>query len=115
MTTRTHTPPSAGHKAPPLRSAHSQKLGEANIFSREWRANGGGTIHPHLVSPADANRAAARARISHVPVEVHFSRKGATLSTLLCKCGHLIEVEDVSLLLGHRKLEQAFSAHRRTA
>ena len=72
-----------------------------------------GTIRPHLPSPADANRVAARARLNHVPVEVHFSRKGATLSTLLCKCGHLIEVEDESLLLGHRKLEQAFAAHRR--
>ena len=102
-------------KATPLRSAHSQRPGEANIFSREWRANGGGTIRPHLPSPADANRVAARARLIHVPVEVHFSRKGATLSTLLCKCGHLIEVEDESLLLGHRKLEQAFAAHRRTA
>ena len=93
------------HKAPPLRSAHSQRPGEANI----------GTIQQHLVSPADANRVAARAQLHHVPVEVHFARKGATLSTLLCKCGHLIEVEDVSLLLGHRKLEQAFAAHRRTA
>ena len=102
----------AGHKAPPLRSAHSQKPGEANIFSREWRANGGGTIRPHLPSPADANREAARARQQHVPVEVHYSRKGETVSTLLCKCGTVLSVDNESRLLGHRMLAAAFTDHR---
>jgi hypothetical protein len=103
------TMPPAGHDGP---GAGAPSEPGAGVTSRESVQLTSGRAG-HLVSPADANRAAARARIQHVPVETHFSRKGKTLSTLLCKCGHFIEVEDESLLLGHRKLEQAFSAHRR--
>ena len=84
------------------------------IFSREWRAYGDAAPMPaHKSGPRPVGTTPRAHREKHVPVEVHYARKGHYLSSLRCLCG--------SRLLGigncpsrsHEALADAWLAHRR--
>lgn len=117
-------PPAAGRfalpkrKAPPLRSAQSQKPGHANIFSREWKANGETKpigVHGKAakrVSPVHAKVEASRAARVHVLDAIHFSTQGHVLSSLRCSCGVRIRTCDPNRDRGHAKLYTLFEHHK---
>jgi hypothetical protein len=109
-------------RRPPLRSAHSQRPGEANIFSREWRANGTtkpigthGRLIPSLAgprSPIDVKVEAQRAAIPHVPEEIHFARKDHVLSSWRCRCGARGRTCNRDRARGHADLAALFTEHK---
>jgi hypothetical protein len=49
----------------------------------------------------------------HYPVEIHYARKYETRSTLMCFCGHLIEVEGSIPIASQEALERAWNSHVR--
>ena len=54
-----------------------------------------------------------RAHRRHVPVSIHYARPGELGSSLLCTCGHAIEVEDAEVIVGHAQLDHLFKEHRK--
>ena len=55
-----------------------------------------------------------RQRRTHEIVDIHWARKGETVSWFICLCGFRREVACDSVLLGHTELESAWMLHRRT-
>lgn len=65
----------------------------------------------HLPSPADVAREKARAALLHVPVGIHFARKGETRSWIFCRCHAFLCVNNPSCYLGHEELATKFQRH----
>ena len=104
----------AGHKAPPLRSAHSQRDDGARVFSREWRALGDAAPKPkHKSGPkahTPGNPPPNKVR-EHEVEWVHYARPGETLSIVVCVCDWRCEIDDLILAVGHQRLYDAYSDH----